>query len=446
MGQGGIKGVAMCAAISLTAGCLADMGEVPFVARLSTGAQTSVETPSDTAALRETPTKNDETLNVDSAVIQGLLARQTVLPANSAYDRVATAVLAANARAAETELRAARLRAEAASKNWLPTVGPRISLNSLGDIISQIVVDQVLFDNGRKKGERAFAKADVEVAAVALAEDTNDRVATGLGLYLDAAEAREATALHRVTLREMEHFDYIMSERVRGGVSDMSDLNVIRQKLAEIRASIASGQEAEATAIAELNAMAIQPLDDVRGQQTLMISAAAAQPLAVTRAEAEKERNIAQFQIDRANQLPGISAQGTVGENSGAGITAGGMGIGLGTGARLRALEAAKEAAGRDVAQATEDSNRTLRRLEGRVAATERQAGEARALTAQAKANLDLFQDQYEAGRRQVMDVVGVYETFAARQAAEVTVKYEALRVQIELARVQGVLADGDKI
>ncbi|WP_299373017.1 TolC family protein [uncultured Tateyamaria sp.] len=440
----------MFAAVSLTAGCLGETGGVPFVSKLSGGADAQVQASSaggtKVAALAQTPTANDETLNAESVVIAGLLARRSVLPEGSAYDRVSGAVLAANARAAETELRAARLRAEAASKNWLPTIGPRISLNSLGDIITQIVVDQVIFDNGRKKGERAFAKADVEVAAVALAEDTNDRVATGLELYLTAAEGREAAALHRATLREMEHFEYIMSERVRGGVSDMSDLHVIRQKLSEIRADIAASEEASHTAIAELNAMAIQPLDDVRGLETLAISAQAAQPLAVTRAEAEKERSIAQAQIDRASQLPGINAQATVGENSGAGITVGGANFGLGTSARLKSIEAAKEAAGRQVAQANEDANRSLRKLEGQVAAKGRQAGEARGLTGQAKANLDLFQEQYEAGRRQVMDVVGVYETFARRQASEVTLKYEALRLQVELARVQGVLADGDQI
>ncbi|APX10925.1 transporter [Tateyamaria omphalii] len=445
MGQGGIKCAVAFTAVSLAAGCLGDMGEMPFVSRLNKGAEATVVAPSQ-AALRATPTTHDETLNAESPVIQGLLARRSVLPDGSAYDRVATSVLAANARAAETELRAARLRASAASKNWLPTIGPRVSLNSLGDIISQIVVEQVIFDNGRKKGERAFAKADVEVAAVALAEDTNARVATGLDLYLTAAEARESAAVHRATLREMEHFEYIMSERVRGGVSDMSDLNVIRQKLAEIRAAIAASQEAEATAIAELNAMSIQPLGDLRGLGPLDVGATAAQPLAVTRAEAEKDRSIAQAQIDRANQLPGITATATAGENSGAGITAGGMGVGLGTRARLRAIEAAREAAGRQVAQANEDANRTLRRLEGQARATARQAGEARGLTAQAKANLDLFQNQYRAGQRQVMDVVGVYETFAARQVAEVLLTFEALRLEVELARVQGVLADGEQI
>ena len=153
----------------------------------------------------------------------------------------------------------ARLRARAASKNWLPKIGPNISLTSLSDVIAQLVVEQVLFDNGRKKAERAFAKADVEVAAVTLAEDTNARIRTALSLYLTAMKARERRVLEERTLKDMEHFEWVMSERVSGGISDGSDLHVLRQKLAEIRATLAAQSEAEATALAELNAMSTPP-------------------------------------------------------------------------------------------------------------------------------------------------------------------------------------------
>jgi adhesin transport system outer membrane protein len=112
----------------------------------------------------------------------------------------------------------------------------------------------------------------------------------------------------------------------------------------------------------------------------------------------------------------------------------------------LRAIEAATETAGRRVAQANEDANRALRKLESQIAAKTRQTGEASSLTAQAKNNLDLFQAQYKAGQRQVMDVVGVYETFARAQEAEVTLKYEAATLRIEMARILGVLADGELI
>lgn len=222
MGHKLVKAAAVYAAIFGLSGCLADTEAASFVSRLkSPDAGLSVkESGPKTTAFASTASSYDDKLNSESAVINGLVARQSALPNGSAYDQVASAVLAANARSAESELRSARLRAESASKNWLPTIGPSISLTSLSDVIVNLVLDQVLFDNGRKKGEREFAKADVEVAAVALAEDTNDRAATGLELYLAAAEGREKASLAETTLEDMAHFEYIMSERVRGGVSE----------------------------------------------------------------------------------------------------------------------------------------------------------------------------------------------------------------------------------
>ena len=448
MGHKLVKAAAVYAAIFGLSGCLADTEAASFVSRLkSPDAGLSVkESGPKTTAFASTASSYDDKLNSESAVINGLVARQSALPNGSAYDQVASAVLAANARSAESELRSARLRAESASKNWLPTIGPSISLTSLSDVIVNLVVDQVLFDNGRKKGEREFAKADVEVAAVALAEDTNDRAATGLELYLAAAEGREKASLAETTLEDMAHFEYIMSERVRGGVSDMSDLNIIRQKLSEIRAAQTAGRETTRSAIAELNAMSVQPLQGVRGLTKLNVSSNDAQPLKVTKAEAEKTRAIAAAKVDRASQLPGVSLSGTIGENSNIGVKAGGAQLGFGTGARLKAIELAKETAGRRVSQANEDSNRALRKLESQIAAKTRQASEATNLTAQAKNNLDLFQAQYKAGQRQVMDVVGVYETFSRAQESEVTLKYEAATLRVEMARILGVLADGDLI
>jgi len=386
-------------------------------------------------------------VNSESQIIQGLAARRSALPSGSSFDTVATSVLAANARAAEAELRSARLRAQAASKNWLPKIGPQISLSSLGALVANLVVEQVLFDNGRKKGERAFAVADVEVAAVHLARDTNDRVHSALGLYTDAVEAREKAALAETSLQDMGHFAWIMQERVKGGVSDLSDFNILTQKLAEIKADRRANSERALTAISELDAMSVQPLGGLRGTPRFKVAPGAAQPLGVVLAEAEKTRAIAAAKVERASNLPGLSASGTVGENATFGLQVkSDKLLGLGTGATLQALEATKEAAGRRVSQAHEDATRQLRKLEGQIAAKSRQSEEAASLREQAKRNLDLFQAQYDAGQRQVIDVVGVYETFARQQQTEVTLKYEALRLKLEMARVLGILADGDAI
>ena len=193
--------------------------------------------------------------------------------------------------------------------------------------------------------------------------------------------------------------------------------------------------------------MAIGDLSSVRGLSSLPVRAGLAQPLSVTQSEAEKIRAIAAAKVDRAGQLPGLSAGGTIGKGGSGGLSIKTDSLlGLGTGDKLRAIEATKEAAGRRVAQATEDANRQLRKFEGQIASKERQASEAAGLTAQAKKNLDLFQAQYDGGQRQVMDVVGVYETFARQQETQVTLKYEAIRLRVAMAELLGVLADGSAI
>lgn len=381
-----------------------------------------------------------------SDIIDTLQARRSLLPPGGSYDTVARAVLAADSRTGEAELRAARLRASAASKNWLPRIGPGISLVSLGEVVANLVAEQVLFDHGRLKAERAFAKADVEVAAVTLADDVNARVFTALGLYLDAAAARERAALHARTLTDMERFEWVMAERVRGGVSDRSDLSVLRQKIGEIRSDLAAAQEAAQAALAELGAMSDRPLDGVSGLGELAAPPAQARALSVLLSEAERERSVAQARIDRAGLLPGLTASGTLGDSSDGSIDLGGALLGLGTGDSLKAIAVARDAADRRVGQAEEDAARRLTRLRQRADALSRQVGEAGDLSRAARANLDLFQEQYDAGQRQVMDVVGVYETFAARESQAVALRYERALAEIEIARLLGLLVDGSDV
>ncbi|MGH1576381.1 TolC family protein [Planktotalea sp.] len=398
------------------------------------------------AAQKEYEARTKE--SAESVIISGLQSRRSILPNSSAYDQVADSVLAANSRAAESELRAARLRAVAASKNWLPSIGPSISLSSLGDLVANLIVEQVLFDNGRKKAERAYAKADVEVAAVNLSIDTNQRVFTALDLYLNAQKAAEKSDLSTKAFNDMSHFEYIMSERVRGGVSDRSDLVVLRQKLAEIRSEMASNNEARNAAMAELNAMSVRPLQDVRGLPDFNVNGLGSKPLPILLAEAEKERAVAEATMDRAGHLPGLKATGstgTSGNSLGLNVTTDSL-LNLGTGASLKAIEATKEGAQRLVAQAREDSNRRLRALEAKLKGAERQKVEARNLTSQSKKNLDLFQAQYKAGTRQVMDVVGVYETYARQQQSAADLRFKAARIKLEIANEMGLLASGAEI
>lgn len=411
------------------------------------GCMTSVtlDSPTDRAvmaALDPTTQSGEESL-----LIAGLLGRRSVLEAG-AYEQVADAVLAANSRAAEAELRAARLRAEAAQHNWLPTIGPSLSLTSLGEVVTSLVLEQTIFDNGRKKAERDFAAADVEVAAVALAQDTNDRVLEALELYLTAQAMIARSNVNQSALERMNHFEYVMSERVRGGVSNRADLQVVQQKVSQMRADLIADQEAANTALAELSAMSAQPIGGITGLSDLSAPAANALPLSVLKAEAESSRSVAEATIARAGFLPGVTASGVArGGETDFGLNVGvPNGLGLGTGAAMQAVEAEREAAAAQVNQAREEAERRLRSLDAQIESLRRQEAEARSLARQAAENYEVFAQQLREGQRTVGDVVGLFETKVRTERAAVVIPFDIAKLELRRAAILGTLVDGDRI
>ncbi|MGR3435677.1 MAG: TolC family protein [Shimia sp.] len=433
-------GFMMVVACGMLAGCLS----VPQMPGRGDAAS-AVETP---PPAPEVATRAANTLAQPepSATIESLIARRSVLTPGSPYATVAGSVMAAGARAAEADLRAARLRADAADKNWLPKIGPSITLSSMGDLVTGLLVEAVLFDNGRLKAERAFAAADVEVAAVTLSEDANGRVRTALTLFLRAEQAREAARVQAVSRDRMRHFASIMRERVDGGVSDTSDLFVIQGKLREAEDQLATDRETAATALAELNAMADRDLSGLTGAGAPG-AAAPGTALAVEKARAVGAREVARARVQRAEMLPGLSVGGRAGENANIGLEVSSEAlVGLGQGGAFAALTAAQDGARRRVVQAEEDAERTLRRLTQELAALERQEAQKADLARAARRNHAIFQEQFESGGRSIMDVIGVYETAQRLEREFVQVKYDRARVQIEIAALYGALVDGAAI
>lgn len=423
-----------------------DLSELParsgldFLAR--DGQADTAKAPQDSAALRPEMANGER-----SDLIDALLNRQSVLE-EGAYAQVSRAVLAANSRAAEADLRAAMLRDEARDRNWLPTVGPQVSLTSLGSVVSTLVVDQVLFDNGGKKAERAFARADVEVAAVALAQDTNDRVYQALSLFLDAQSARARAGVTRGAMARMERLNYIMSERVSAGIDDRSDLQFVGQKLAQMRSDMASDDEAAQTAMAELSTMSAMPLAGIEGLSEARAPAANAQPLSVMKAEAEARRAVAEARAARAGYLPGATLSGSVGSNGNSmGVNVGAAnGLSLGMGADMRALEAQQQAAEARTGQAREDAAREISGLNSQLASLRRQQAEAQGLLDGARANYALFEEQLQAGQRSVPEVVGVFQTRVNAERDLVNLHYDIARIELKLAALHGALVDGERI
>lgn len=383
-----------------------------------------------------------------SEILSTLIQRRSVIGEDSALGDVARVALSSGARPSEAKLRTAKLRAEAENKNWLPTIGPVVSLTSLGDVLASLVVDQVLFDHGRKKAEREFAWADVEVAAVTLSQDMNNRVFTALSLYVTALRGQEKAQVGDRAMGQMRAFNRIVAGRVTGGVSNLGDLRMVEDKTQSILSMRDTAKDEATAALAELEAMTGTRFDGKPVTALAVLPEDRGAPLDVLKADAEAKRSVAQATIQRASLLPGLNASGTVSNNgTSATIEASGeTGIGLGTGGKLKAIEASKETARRQVAEAREDAARKQSRLEQRIASQQRQQAEAQRLAQQGQETFRLFQAQFRAGQRSVLEVVNVYEQSVRRALEGVDAKYDVILAQLELARDMGLLADGDAI
>ncbi|MEC7961921.1 MAG: TolC family protein, partial [Pseudomonadota bacterium] len=345
---------------------------------------------------------NPDAADFDAAgegeVVETLVARRSVLPKDGIYDRVADAALAAGSRAAEAELRSAKLRAKAENKNWLPTLSSTVSLTSLGETLASLVVDQVLYDNGKRKAERAYAAADVEVAAVTLSQDQNDRVYTALSLYLTTLRGQDKAAMGGKAISQMQGFKRIVDGRVAGGVSDKGDQRMVEGKLLDLRAARDLDAEQANTARAELQAMLGLdiPASDVAPLESYAPDGL--DPLSVIKAEAEAKRTVAQATAERAGQLPGLSASGTLNRNGTSGALNAGtsQGLGFGTKARLDAIENSKETARENVVEARETARRNRSRLEQRLVSLQRQERETAKLVRESRKTFSLFQSQFK--------------------------------------------------
>lgn len=384
---------------------------------------------------------------VQSDLITDLQGRRSVLPSGGAYAKVAEAVVAAGSGAAAAELRVARLKAEARAKNWLPSIGPSVNLTSLSGLAASLLVEQALFDNGRRKAEREFAAADVEVAAVGLSFAINQRVFEGLTYYVNAERARAQVAISGTAVGRLQAFETIMGRRVEGGISDRSEQRVISQRHAEMQATMAADQQTEATAMAELAALAGRPLPGITGLDVLPKSASD-EPLSVLKARGEGTRAIAQATLERAGLMPGLSATADVGAdglNPGVRLTGAGL-LNPGSGATLEALAQTADVVDRQTADASESANRRIVALERQIATLQSRQAQGAEVLRQTEGNLSLFTEQYKVGRRSLLELVGQYDSFARLERDQVSLRYDIAVLELEIARDRGLLVDGARM
>jgi adhesin transport system outer membrane protein len=285
------------------------------------------------------------------------------------------------------------------------------------------------------------------VAAVGLSSSINQRVFEGLTYYLNAQRARAQASISSNAAGRLQEFETIMGMRVEGGISDRSEQRVISQRYAEMQATMAADQQTEATAMAELAALAGGPLPGITGLDSLQKSTGI-EPLSVLRARGEGTRAIAQSKLERAGMMPGLSATANVGAdgvNPGVRMTGAGL-LNPGSGAALEALAQTADVVDRQTAEASETANRRIVALERQIATLASRQAQGTEVLRQTEGNLELFTQQYKVGRRTLLELVGQYDSFARLERDQVSLRYDIAVLELEIARDRGLLVDGARM
>lgn len=421
---------------------------------LLAGCQPGVQPPAATAVASSDapawPTRQTRLAGENSTMspmIAELAARKSILPSGSAYESVAKAVLAAAPRLEAAELGLTRLRAKAQSGNRWPMLTPTVTLDTLAGFAASLLVEQPVLDRGRRKAERDRAAAEVDLAAVVLSMRQNERVFTGLSLYLFADEAREKAMIAEAATERITSLRQIVSARVAGGLSDLSEEQIIAQTVAEMQATLNNDRRVREQMLADLAALAGTAELGVLTGTFVVAVPSETDALSVLHATAAGTRSLAEARIARAAALPGVSLVTDVTEDRATpGLRLGGVQVGTGSAAAVAAADAATELVAGQIAEARHSAERRRTELVGRIATLRTGLAEGAKVLRRTRENLDLFTDQYSMGTRSLLDLTAQTAAVARLERDQVSLIYEIARLELELARDAGALVHGESL
>ncbi|AWI84367.1 hypothetical protein CEW88_12145 [Alloyangia pacifica] len=198
-------------------------------------------------------------------VIGTLAQRPGAILPGTPYAAIARAVLEGGGFRSVSELRLAWLRGKADELDWLPDLGPHLSLAVLAHMSQSVQSRPERFDTPRKQAERDLALAEIDQAALTLVDGANGQVFEAIGHHLDAEEAHARADLLEAAYRDVASLDWPIARAVAAGLVPAQRLQELRARVAWLRAErVDAGAEAQ-RARSELAAMGDSRLGGVAG-------------------------------------------------------------------------------------------------------------------------------------------------------------------------------------
>ena len=112
----------------------------------------------------------------------------------------------------------------------------------------------------------------------------------------------------------------------------------------------------------------------------------------------------------------------------------------------LAAIEASKDVAARQIEKERQDAGLRIAALRAKLSALQAKEARDADVVSQTGAGLTMFTEQYKMGRRSLMELVNMYESYADMARDQAGLKYDIALIELEMAREYGILVDGSSI
>lgn len=391
----------------------------------------------------------------DIAPLQASISnRQARLAPSLAKGEFGRSVAAAVARStevgrSEADLRESEANLMAESGAYLPQVSIGLQPGSgIGFGVSSFAaVSQLLFDGGSGAARRSAAEARVLGRVAGRVEAGSQAALAAVQAWADLVTARRLMAASESSLAALEETVARIAERSSAGVGTNSELLTAESRLANERARVvgARAEVARAEAVfAELFGQAAPADLALPPAAPAVPSAGAAGSPALQQAEAERVAAEADLAAVKSALFPALSVQSSV--------TDAGMRVGPGVeqsvtpnrarAARLAAAEARVDARAVDVDATRRELESRLRILSAEAIAARDRLDAARAASEANRANLATARDQFDVGRRSLIELLDAEREALASEQQRIGAEHDRAMVGYAALAVTGDILD----
>lgn len=327
----------------------------------------------------------------------------------------------------------------ATKQEYQPQLRPGLRFDLDGDPEATLNLTQILFDGNVREARIRRSDAEAVLQHISILSETNNAVSEDLETYFSYWQQKELNEALTSIADWIDDISKTAKTRAEGGIGNSGEVSLFELKLAEFRteAAIAASQ-AQVDLIALGHAAAKKtpvPVHFDRGSTPLEVSQRLAQ------------RAVARYDLELAKRQrrPAVSFQGDANLNLDGGETTTtkdlvveGPSLSLGQPAKLLVAQEALQLAEHELQDTKSEIEQDLKRLTSQISALKTQHAASKSLHAQARKRLDAFPDLFLAGNANLTEATSLADTLKRAMESEISVKYQILNLQNEMARLTG--------